>query len=207
MNLDLVSEYNRKQWTGFKIIEKACRNLSNLELKELRDNLKSYIQFREDLAAYQQKYFGAFCRAACFESGISACCGFESIITFFADQLITYLLSTPEQMEAIFRKLEEPNQSPGCVFLGETGCIWSLPPISCAMFLCEQAKRSVFDENQHAEAIWGEFLRLEKEYTHPTESVLFDDLESYFILLGVDSPHMYFHQGPGLLHLRSRSGL
>jgi hypothetical protein len=207
MNLDRVSEYNREQWTGFKAIEKACRNLSDLELKELGENLKSYLQFREALAAYQQKYFGTFCQTACFESRISACCGFESIFTFFADQLITYLLSTPEQMEAIFRKLEQPNQSSNCVFLGETGCIWSLPPISCAMFLCEQAKRSVFDQDRHAEAIWDEFRRLEKEYTHPTKPVLFDDVESYFILLGVDSPHMYFHQSPGLLRLKSRSGL
>ena len=109
-------------------------------------------------------------------------------------------------MEAIFNKLEQPNRTSHCVFLGESGCIWSLPPISCAMFLCEKAKRSVFDENPYAKAVWDELLRLEKDYTHPTQPVLFDDIESYFILLGVDSPHMYFHQSPGLLHLKSRSG-
>lgn len=207
MHLDRVSEYHRHQWASFKAIEKACRNLSDLQLLELQECLSTYLQFREDLAAYQQRYFGDFCRATCFDSGVSACCGFESIITFFADQVVTSLLSTPEQMEAIFRKLEQPNQSSNCVFLGDTGCIWRLPPISCAMFLCEQAKRNVFDENQHARAIWEEFLRLEKEYTHPTQPVLFDDIESYFILLGVDSPHMYFHQSPGLLRLKSRSGL
>lgn len=206
MNLDHVSEYQRDQWTSFKTIEKACRNLSDLQLRELQESLNAYLQFREDLAEYQQEHFGAFCRAACFDTGISACCGFESIITFFADQVITCLLSTPEQMETIFHKLEQPNRTSHCVFLGDSGCIWSLPPISCAMFLCEKAKRSVFDENQYAKAVWDELLRLEKEYTHPTQPVLFDDVESYFILLGVDSPHMYFHQSPGLLHLKSRSG-
>jgi len=206
MNLDHVSEYQREQWTSFKTVEKACRDLSDLQLRELQESLDAYLQFREDLAEFQQEYFGAFCRGACFDTRISACCGFESIITFFADQVIACLLSTPEQMEAIFLKLEQPNRTSHCVFLGESGCIWSLPPISCAMFLCEKAKRSVFDGNPYAKAVWDELLRLEKDYTHPTQPVLFDDIESYFILLGVDSPHMYFHQSPGLLHLKSRSG-
>ena len=207
MNLDRVSEYNRDQWMSFKAIEEACRNLSDLELKELRGILTSYLQFRKALAAYQHRYFGDFCQVTCFDGKVSACCGFESIITFFADQVATYLLSTPEQIEVIFRKLEQPNRSTRCVYLGETGCIWSLTPISCAMFLCDQAKRAVFDEDRHAEAIWEEFRRLEKDYTHPTKPVFFDDIESYFIILGVDSPLMYFHKSPGLLRLKSRSGL
>lgn len=207
MNLDRVSEYNRDQWDSFKAIEKACRSLSDLDLQGLQENLQSYLRFRDALATYQQKYFGAFCRTACFDSRISACCGFESIFTFFADQVVTYLMSAPAQRDAIFRRLEQPNRSSHCVFLAETGCIWRLPPISCAMFLCEKAKRSVFDDDHHAKAVWDEFLRLEKDYTHPTKQVLFDDIESYFILLGVESPHMYFHQSPGLLRLKSRSGL
>lgn len=206
MNSDRVSEYNRDQWTGFKTIEKACHNLSERERMELRGYLNSYLKFREELAAYQQQHFGAFCRATCFENRISACCGFESIFTFFADQVIAYILSTPERMEAIFRKLEQPNRSSHCVFLGEKGCMWSLSPISCAMFLCDQAKQSVFDRDQHAKVVWEEFLRVEKDHTHPTKPVLFDDIESYFMLLGVESPFMYFHQSPGLLRLKSQSG-
>jgi len=207
MNLDHVSEYQRDQWVSFKAIEQACRQLTDLQVQELQESLSTYVEFREDLAAFQQQYFGAFCRAACFDSGVSACCGFESIITFFADQVLTYLLSTPDQVAALFRRLEQPNRTSNCVFLGDRGCIWSLPPISCAMFLCDKAKQHGFDGNPHALAIWEEFLRREKEYTHPTQPVLFDDIESYFMLLGVDSPHMYFHRGPGLLELKARAGL
>jgi len=75
------------------------------------------------------------------------------------------------------------------------------------MVLCEQAKRTVFGEVRGVEATWEQRRMHEKEYTLPTKPVLFDDLERYFINLGVVSPHMYFHKSPGLLRLKARSGL
>ncbi len=207
MNLDHVSEYHRDQWHSFKAIEKACVGLSEAELEKLRESLESYLHFREILHSYQEQYFGSFCRATCFDSGLSACCGFESIFTFFADQIITYLLATPEEHNALLRRLEQPNKTERCVYLGERGCLWRVSPISCAMFFCEQAKETVFSVNRPAQAAWEELQIQEKAYTYPTQPVLFDDLERYFIDLGADSPYMYFHKSPGLLRVKAQSGL
>jgi len=207
MHLDRVSEYQRDQRNSFRAIEKACRGLLHGEREKLKESLESYLQFRRTLDDFQEQVFGAFCRITCFESKLSACCGFESIFTFFADQVITLLLSTPEELETLFHKLEQPNQTGNCVYLGESGCIWRVRPISCAMFLCEQAKQNAFSDDRDAEAAWGELREAEKAYTYPVQPVLFDDLERVFIALGIDSPHMYFHKSPGLLRLKARSGL
>jgi hypothetical protein len=106
-----------------------------------------------------------------------------------------------------FRQLEQVNNTEGCVYLGENGCMWRISPISCVIFLCEQARRTVFGDDRSAEATWEQLRMQEQEYTRPTKPVLFDDLERYFISLGVDSPHMYFHKSLGLLRLKARSGL
>jgi hypothetical protein len=205
MILDHISDYNRDQWNSFNAIEKACRGLPHFELEKLKRSLESYLHFRNNLDSYQQQYFGRFCRTTCFDGGLSACCGFESIFTFFADQIITFLLSTPEEHAALLHMLEQPNKTERCVYLGERGCLWGVTPISCAMFFCEQAKRTVFSENRHAQVIWEQLRLQEKAYTFPTQPVLFDDMERYFIDLGVDSPHMYFHKSPGLLRVKAQS--
>jgi hypothetical protein len=205
MNLDRVSEYQRDQWQSFKAIEKACRGLLSGELDELKESLASYLQFRRTLDDFQVQFFETYCRTTCYESKLSACCGFESIFTFFADQVITLLLSTSEELEALFRKLEQPNRTGRCVYLAETGCIWRVRPISCAMFLCELAKQHALSGDCDAEAAWKELREAENAYTYPIQPVLFDDLERVFIELGVDSPHMYFHKSPGLLRLKARS--
>ena len=207
MNEDRVSEYNRDQWDSFRAIERVCRSLPESELEKLKESLGSYLQFRNALAEYQQRHFDTFCQATCFGNKLSACCGYESIFTFFADQVITFLLSTPQELDILFSKLDRVNDTQRCVYLGETGCIWRVSPISCAMFLCDKAKRNVFEDDHHSEAAWEQLRMQEKEFTLPTKPVLFDDIERFFIRLGVDSPHMYFHKSPGLLRLKSQSGL
>lgn len=207
MQLDHVSEYNRDQRTSFEAIDEACSLLPEPELEKLKESLNSYLQFRKALAEYQQRHFAVFCQATCFDGKLSACCGFESIFTFFADQIITFLSSTPKELQALFNKLDQVNNTERCVNLGESGCTWRISPVSCAMFLCEQAKLNVFRNDPGAEALWKQLQMQEKEFTLPTKPVLFDDLERYFINLGVDSPHMYFHKSPGLLRLKARSGL
>ncbi len=207
MNLQQVSAYNRDQWNSFLAILKGCETLPSDRIEELRGTFQSYLQFRRELDAFQTQYFEPICRPDCFETKLSACCGFESIFTFFADQVITFLLSTPEEMCSIFEILQQPNKTGRCVYLGEQGCRWKVRPISCAMFLCDQAKKRVFETFPESEVQWKEFQRREKEYTWPTQPVLFDDVEKYFLKLKVDSPHMYFHKSPGLLRLKTKSGL
>ncbi len=207
MNWDHISEYNRDQWNSFKALEKACRGLPEVALEKLQESLVSYLHFRKRLDSYQQEYFGSFCQTTCFDSELSACCGFESIFTFFADQVITFLRSTPEEHETLLGRLAQPNKTERCVYLGGRGCAWKVSPISCAMFFCEQAKEAVFSENHPAQAAWEKLQLQEKAYTYPTQPVLFDDLESYFIDLGAESPYMYFHKSPGLLRVKAQSGL
>ncbi len=198
-----VSEYNRDQWITFRAIADACRKLTPSEIAGLRDSLASYLHFREAVDRYQARYFHETCRGECFETGTSACCGFESIITFFADHAISYLLSDSREMSSLFEALEKPNTTSHCVYLGEHGCLWKVRPITCAMFFCSPGKKSVFPKQPEAESILSELKEREKEFTWPTKPVLFDDLEAYFIRLGLESPHLHFHRSPGLLRLKT----
>jgi hypothetical protein len=70
------------------------------------------------------------------------------------------------------------------------------------MFLCEYAKKSVFDKDPNAEKQWEKLRWREKRYTWPVRPVLFDKLEDYFIRAGYSSSLMYFHNSPGLLRVK-----
>jgi len=205
--LDHVGEYNRDQWISFDAIRTACAGLPASEIEALRKSMQPYLDFRRSLDEFHSEYFCGFCQESCYQTHLSACCGFESIITFFADQVISWLLSSPEERAAIFHVLEQPNKTRNCVFLGREGCLWHVRPISCAMFFCEQAKAAVFGEKPEGEVLRRAFRRQEKDYTWPTKPVLFDTLEAYFLELGVESPHLYCHRSPGLLRLKARAGL
>ena len=201
------SDYNRDQLVSFRAIKTILENLPTAEQTRLKSQISPYLDFRKAVESFYGQYFESLCRESCFETGLSACCGFESIIIFFADQLINCLISSPEQITNILTTLEQPNRSNNCVFLGESGCIWQVRPIACAMFFCDQAKTRVFEQHPEAQAVWQRIQEQEKDYTWPTKPVLFDDIERYFIELGVDSPSLYFHKSPGLLRLKAKSGV
>jgi hypothetical protein len=201
------SEYNRDQLASFTAIRDACRRLSEAALRRLLERLQPYLEFRRELEAFQHRYLRQYCRRSCFATGLSACCGFESIITFFADQAITFLIAAAEERHALFDVLEHPGAAGKCVFLGPTGCIWRLPPVTCALFLCDRAKQTVFADDPAAAVLWQGFREGEKRFTHPVQPVLFDELERVFLELGAESPHMYFHSSPGLLRLKARAGI
>ncbi len=202
-----MSEYNSDQWKSFQEVKKVCAGMSAASLDRFLSGIQPYLDFRKEVEEYQDRYFGALCREACFTTGLSACCSFESIITFFADQAIAYLLSSPEEREEILRVLERPNTTNKCVYLGANGCLWPLRPVSCSMFFCDTAKRKVFDENPEAEALWELLREKEKAFTWPTQPVLFDEIEDYFIHRGAGSRHMFFHRSPGLLRMKEKAGI
>jgi hypothetical protein len=201
------SEYHRDQLTSFTAIRDACRRFSDEALRHLVGRLQPYLEFRGELEGFQHRYLRAYCQRSCFATGLSACCGFESIITFFADQVITYLIGSAEERQALFEVLERPNAAGKCVFLGPTGCIWRVPPVTCALFLCDQSKAAVFGDDPAGAALWQEFREREKRFTHPIQPVLFDELERVFLEQGAESPHMYFHYSPGLLRLKAQAGI
>lgn len=202
-----VSEYNRDQRITFQAIREACAKLSPPEMEELQERMRPYLAFRHEVENYQSRYLESICRQSCYETGLSACCGFESIITFFADHVITLLVSREQEMEEIFHILDQPNRTGKCVYLGKGGCLWKVRPISCAMFFCKRLKADFIEKNPEAEPLWKELQSREKEYTWPDKPVLFDDLEKYFMRFEVKSPHMHFHQSPGLVRLKAESGL
>ncbi len=202
-----TSEYNRDQLISISSVLEVLSQLSGEELESLRARIRPYLAFRRDLAAYYGTYFRSCCQEICFDTGVSACCGFESIITFFADHVISLTESSEREIEALISVLRRPNLTGKCVFLGRSGCIWRIPPISCAMFLCSQVKEKVFDAHPDARIIWPDHQRSEKEYTYPIKPVLFDELEALFMERGSESPHLYFHRSPGLLRIKSKSGL
>lgn len=198
------SEYNRDQLQSFRIIERTCRRMPDSDRENLSRAIQPYLHFRTRLAEFQALTFVPHCRATCYDTALSACCGFESIFTFFADQVITTIESSPADMEAVFRVLSRPNETRNCVYLGENGCLWKVPPVSCAMFLCDGIRKEILEPRPEAAQTWNQFREEEKEYTHPVRPVLFDSVESLFIRLGADSPHMYFHKSPGLLRLKEK---
>mgnify|MGYP001313237738 CR=1 FL=1 len=200
-------EFNRDQWTGFDGIRRAMASLSSFDIESLQRLSEPYLHFRESLDRFQSEHFGPICRAACYETKMSACCGFESIFTFFADMVVECLFSSVEEQAGILEVLGKQNRSRRCVYLGEKGCIWTTRPISCAMFVCEDAVNAAFQDRPGAKDEWQAYRRREREFTYPDQPVLFDELEKYFRNLGVDSVHMYFHRSPGLMRLKQANGL
>lgn len=202
-----MSEYNREQWQSFTAVKTALEMMRKDEIAALRSAVEPYLAFRRELHAFHERYFAPHCAALCFDNGRSACCGFESIFTFFADQVITYLISDAEARERIFQALLHPHRPDRCVYLGPQGCVWALPPISCAFFYCEALKEQVFAARPEAVPAWQQLRDAEKAFTYPDRPVLFDGVEALFQAHGVDSPHMYFHKSPGLLRIKKEAGL
>lgn len=207
MDMHHESEYNRDQWITFRAAADALRSLPSIEVAALRRSIEPYLHFRHTLDDCHRIHLEQACRKACYETGLSACCGFESIITFFADHVISLLCSEPEHIQILSVILQRPNLSGKCVYLTERGCLWTVRPIACAMFLCGRLKKDILQKNPEIESLWAQFLERERDFTWPSKPVLFDDLEKVFIRLAVKSPHMHFHQSPGLIRLKARSGL
>ncbi|MCK8601933.1 hypothetical protein [Desulfoferrobacter suflitae] len=201
------SGYNHDQLISYNAISTTLEKLPAEQIAGLKKRIAPYLEFRARVEEFYQHYFRNICEQSCFATHISACCGFESIIIFFADQVINCIMSNPDQLTGIVEILEKPNRSNHCVFLGKSGCIWQVRPITCAMFLCDPAKQTLFARSPEAEPVWRELQQWEKDFTWPVNPVLFDELERYFMDLGVDVPSLYFHKSPGLLRLKARAGI
>lgn len=202
-----MSEYNQQQKEAILIVRQYLSQLPDSKLRWLKQRIKSYLQFRKVVAAFQNEYFADICSEKCFTSRTSACCGREGIITFFADVVINLLLSTSREIDTLLEILEGDTGGFNCVYLNESGCLWRCKPIVCEMFLCAHAKNLVLADNQRLASQWEGFCRRERLYTWPTRPVLFDELEVVFLNAGFDSPLMYLHKSPGLLRLKAKHGL
>ena len=136
---------------------------------------------------------------------MSACCSREGIITFFADIVINLLVSDSSDFDKFLAVLSKPNDGFKCVYLTEKDCLWRLKPIVCQMYLCDRSKNQVFDQSSEIKTQWDLLELKRKRFTWPDRPVLFDDLESYFINIGYQSPLMYLHNSPGLLRIKQKT--
>jgi hypothetical protein len=202
-----LSPYNQQQKEALLMVRQHLSGLPLSQLRRLKQRIEPYLGFREAVASFQKTHFTDLCSEKCFTSSTSACCGREGIITFFADVVVNVLLSTQEEIGVLLGILDTDTGGSNCVYLHNTGCLWRAKPIVCEMFLCEHAKNLVLDNDEALKSQWETLRQRERRYTWPTRPVLFDELEDYFIEAGFDSPLMYLHHSPGLLHLKAQHGL
>jgi hypothetical protein len=199
-----ISEYDRDQLEGIQMVRRQLGTLSRGQKGKLRRRIRPYLQFRGEVADFQNQHFSEVCTEKCFTSQTSACCGREGIATFFADVVMNVLLSKEEEVDALLQTLSEDTGGFKCVYLGEKGCLWRVKPIVCEMFLCEHARDIVLRKDEALMDQWEKLRKREKRYTWPSSPVLFDELEEMFIRAGLDSPLMYYHQSPGLLRVKAK---
>jgi len=174
-----MSEYNREQSEAIELVRRHLRALSPSELARQKTRIRNYLGFRKEVGRFLRHYFSQICTQKCYQDHYSACCSREGIITFFADVVINVLISSDKEIDRLLQVLSLPSLGMKCVYLGKRGCLWRIKPIVCEMFLCEHARKTVFDKDPLVLKEWQRLKRREKRYTWPDRPVLFDDLETF----------------------------
>jgi hypothetical protein len=202
-----MSDYNIEQREALGLVRRHLASLSASEKTALKAQAREYLAFREEVDQFLAAHFDRFCTEACFRNRLSACCSRDGIVIFFAEVVINALVSTDAALGEIGDRLARPNTGFKCVFLGETGCLWAVRPIVCAMFLCDSAMEKGFAGKPEARKRWEAIEEQKKEFTWPDRPVLFDALERIFLDAGLDSSLMYCHNSPGLIRVKKKAGL
>lgn len=197
-----MSEYNTEQLQTINAVVACLCGLSPQVRRALEKKIDDYLAFRREVDRFLDRHFSELCTHQCYQSGESACCSREGITTFFADVVINLLVSSPEDVKRLVQAL---GGKPGnkCVYLSDCGCLWNVKPLVCEMFLCRYARDTVFGNAPDLLGAWRELRRRGKEFTWPTQPVLFDELETFFMERGCHSSLMYFHNSPGLLRVKA----
>jgi len=201
-----MNDYQEQQLNALLTVKKGLERLPTEKRRELLKSIQPYLQFRETVDAFLHCYFHQVCTKTCYESRTSACCSKDGILTFFADTVIEALCSTTERLNCLESRLREVNRGHRCIYLANDGCLWTVRPVVCAMFLCDKAMDGVFTAFPEAQRRWNTLRRQEKLYKWPDRPVLFDDLEKVFLRLGLRSSLMHLNFSPGLLHIKKKAG-
>jgi len=194
--------YQEEQLEALLMVAEHIGTPESIIRRELQDMIAGYLFFRSEADDFLSENFSDICNEKCYRSNLSACCSREGIITFFADVVINFLVSVPEEISALRAVLEKENRGFKCVYLGNNGCLWSLKPVVCEMFLCDTAKNKVYSRKPELIQEWTALKKKEKSFTWPDRPVLFDKIESYFKAAGYSSSLMYMHNSPGLLRVK-----
>ena len=202
-----MNTYQKEQFDTITDVVIQIGKLPLQEVQALRDLAAEYLQFRKRVESFLKENFGSACTKKCYESRLSACCSKEGIITFFADIVINVLSVSQEEVQHLLSVLMKENTGYKCIYLGDNGCLWRVKPIVCEMFICDQAKSQIFNNNPRASRQWASLEKERKQYTWPDRPVLFDHLEALFLDYGTTSPLMYCHNSPGLLRVKQKAKL
>ncbi len=200
-----MNSYQKEQLKSLQMITEFFAYVSLDEMQKLKEKTEDYLKFRGKTSSFLNEYFSEICTKTCYESKLSACCSKDGIITFFADMVINFLVSEPYEIENLKNILKKPNPGFKCVYLGKNGCIWKIKPVVCEFFLCDRAKKEIFNKNPLREKIWEKLEKEKKNFTWPDKPVLFDYIEQYFIKKGIKSPLMYINGTPGLLRIKKEA--
>jgi hypothetical protein len=202
-----MNEYQQEQLDALKIVRLGLWRLGDGKRTELFEAIRDYMQFRQSVDHFLKRFFSDVCNQTCYLSRTSACCSKDGIITFFADTVVNALHATPAQLDRLEAVLKRVNGGHRCVYLGSRGCMWTVRPVVCAMFLCDRAMAAVFRVYPEAKKVWDSLRRQEKLFKWPDRPVLFDLLEKMFLDLGYQSTLMHLNLSPGLLSVKKDAGL
>lgn len=203
----MLTPYTARHLETLARLEEELERLEADALSGLREMLAPYLKYRKRTADFFTENLLGDCRRICFAQKRSGCCGRDGIIVFFADFVAELLTSGPDSARRLSAALGGDRGGMNCVYLGPEGCAWSLKPIACEMFLCDEVKEILREKDADLAAAWDHLRGREREFTKPDRPVLFDDLERFFIERGVRDSLMYFHHSPGLLRLKRRHGI
>lgn len=202
-----MNDYQKEQWDALNQATTTLKRMSSRELDTLHGEMKAYLTFRHEVDDFLKTHFSTYCTQSCFENQQSACCSKDGIITFWADVVINAVLSSAVQLDTLFNAISQPRSFNKCIYLSAQGCCWQMPPLVCAMFLCDGAQQKAFDNQPEIQMRWQGLKSRAQKFRWPDQPVLFDTLEIKFMEAGCRSPLMYLNTSPGLLKVKRKVGL
>jgi len=200
-----MNAYRTEQHDSLAIVRTHLSRITLSERDHLRQTIAPHLDFRNETERFLSDHLSQVCTRSCYENRLSACCTKDGIVTFFADMVVNALVSTDRDLERMTARLRAGQDGYKCVYLDSGGCVWSLKPIVCEMFVCDKARKSAFSGIPELGAIWEGLEEKRKRFTWPDRPVLFDAIEDYFIQAGYRSSLMYFHNSPGLIRIKEAS--
>jgi hypothetical protein len=151
----MLQAYQKEQLEALDLVLAFLSGLTPARLSMLRADLQPYLDFREKVDRFLSAHFSQVCTRACYQSQLSACCSKDGIITFFADVVVNAVGSDQAQLDRLMRVLSSPQQGLKCLYLTSQGCLWQIKPLICALFLCDSAKKAIFQPNKALAGHWG----------------------------------------------------
>ena len=157
-----MNEYQKEQLHAWQQIEAALAKMPPSAINAMRNEIKGYLRFREEVEHFLKSYFNDQCTSSCYQNNRSACCSKDGILTFWADLVIDAITADPQHIEMMTAAVESPVFDGKCIYLKADGCCWSVRPLVCIMFLCDSAQQTVFPAEpaalQQWEDLWSRYF-------------------------------------------------